>query len=103
MAKAVWERNNNAQLVLLKISTEVATLRETLFCDRNATIKTSKCGSKLDDLKKVDLSATKLKKCSREEDDETFARRQAEILCRTFVPIKYILNIDNPEIMNFKN
>lgn len=103
MAKAVWERNNNAQLVLLKISTEVATLRETLFCDRNATIKTSKCGSKLDDLKKVDLSATKLKKCPREEDDETFARRQAEILCRTFVPIKYILNIDNPEIMNFNN
>lgn len=85
---------NGVRLVLLKIDKEVATWKDTLFSDINATDNNHHCGGSFDDLKKVNFSAVKRSYVSR--DDADFKPHQAEILVRTFIPVKYIKNIDNP-------
>ncbi|MCM1177655.1 MAG: DUF4433 domain-containing protein [Bacteroides sp.] len=86
-------RLRDKDLVLLKIDIDVAMLKGTLFSDINAAALNHHHGGTLNDLKKVDFSAVKRHYVSR--NDEDFASHQAEILVKTFVPIKYITNIDN--------
>lgn len=86
-------------LVLLKISTEIATFKDTIFCDMNATDNAHSKGLDYDDLLNVDIRATRehyLKK-----DDPDFKPHQAEVMINTFIPIRFILNIDNPQTMIF--
>ena len=80
-------------LVLLKVSIDVAQLKETLFSDRNATDSNHHSGSTLDDLKLVDIEATK--ESYLKNTDSQFKKHQAEVLVKTFIPIDKILNIDD--------
>ncbi len=89
-----------AQLVLLKIKIEVAVFADTMFSDKNATDSSHSHGGSFEDLKKVNIQATKLPYLKK--DDVNFKYHQAECMVKTFVPIEYIVNINNPEIMNFE-
>ena len=84
-------KQRGAHLVLLKISTLVATFADTLFADRNATDKNCLFGSTIADLKHINFPATQRQFIAREDDDFKF--HQAEILVKSFIPIEYILNI----------
>lgn len=80
-----------ADIVLLRISVEVATFRTTAFSDMNAADSTHSHGTELEDLKKVDFEAVKRTYVSRVDED--FKAHQAEIMVKTFIPMRYILNI----------
>ena len=56
-------------------------------------------GSKLKDLQMVDFRAVKRHYVSRGDDD--FGPHQAEVLVKTHIPVKYIINLDNPIEMDF--
>lgn len=88
-----------ADLVLLRISIDVATFKNTIFSDMNATDNNHSKGPSLDDLYKVDIRATQRGFVRRSDDD--FGPHQAEVLIKTFVPIRYIVNLDNPQTMHF--
>ena len=83
--------------VLLKIDLEVVTIDSTKFSNKNATIKRESVniGNTLDDLKQIHFDTVK---CNTHFDlaDEEKSYFQAEVLVKTFVPIKYIKNIDYP-------
>jgi hypothetical protein len=84
-------------VVVLKILADVALLKNTMYSDMNATYKHHSHGGGLEDLKRIDFDATKEHYVSKE--DEIFRRHQAEVLVKTFVPIKYIVNLkDNTPI-----
>lgn len=87
-------KQNGVQLVLFKVDKEVATWSDTLFSDINATDNNHHCGGSISDLRRVNFSAVKRTYVSREDSD--FKPHQAEILVKSFIPIKYIKNIDNP-------
>ena len=91
--------NDGAKLVLLKIKIDVATFCDTMFSDINAADSNHVHGKSLEALKKVDMVAVKRGVLS--SDSPYFKKRQAECMVRTFIPIEYIENIDNPEIMHF--
>lgn len=82
----------NLDLVLLKIDIEVASFAGTLFSDINAASLRHKHGGEIDDLKKVDLRAVKRRYVSSTDDD--FQKHQAEVMVKTHVPLKYIININ---------
>lgn len=90
---------NGADLILLKISVEVATFLDTIFCDMNATDSGHSKGANYEDLLEIDIRATQRHYVSKDDDD--FKPHQAEVMINTFIPACYILNIDNPQIMNF--
>lgn len=82
-----------ADVVFLRISVEVATFKTTVFSDMNATDNAHCHGTGLEDLQKVDFDAVKRTYVSREDDD--FKAHQAEVKVKTFVPLRYILNIND--------
>ena len=84
-------KQNGVQLVLFKVDKEVATWSDTLFSDINATDNNHHCGGSISDLRRVNFSAVKRTYVSREDSD--FKPHQAEILVKSFIPIKYIKNI----------
>ena len=86
---------DDKDLVLLRISTEVAELEGTLFTDMEATRIEHKHGPSFDDLKKVNIEAIQKPFCS--SGDPDYWQYQSEIMVKEMIPIKYILNIDNPE------
>lgn len=81
-------------MILLKIKVNAAWSNDTLFSDMNATAKLHHHGAEYNDLLRVDMNAVKKRYVSR--DDPDFAKHQAEVLVKTFVPIEYIVNLDNP-------
>ena len=83
--------------VLLKIDLEVVTIDSTKFSNKNATIKRESVniGNTLDDLKQIHFDTVKCNTHFDLADDEK-SYFQAEVLVKTFVPIKYIKNIDFP-------
>ena len=97
---AYRKHQEGSTLVLLYIDIEVAAFEETLFTDRNAASDTFACGGKLEDLQKVNIPATQRNYVSRNEG-EVFSQHQAECMIKTFIPIRYITNIDNPKRMIF--
>ena len=101
MAYAISKRNPGAEYVLLKIKPDVACFDTTLFCDMNAVDKLSQRGPGIDSLKRVNIAATKRKYVN--GDDADFKYKQAEVLCKKFVPIEYILNLDNPTPIVFNS
>ena len=83
---------NGEDIVVLKISTEVAMLDGTMFSDMNAVDSRAHCAPGLKGLEQVDFVATSKRYVK--GDDPLFKYKQAEILVKTHVPLKYILNID---------
>lgn len=94
---AYRHKQAGADLVLLKIALDVAYQEATLFSDRNATATGHSIGGTEADLKKIDFCAVKKHYVSR--TDPEFTPHQAECLVKTFIPLKYILNIDHPDKM----
>ena len=97
---AYRKHQDGSSLVLLYIDVEVATFKETLFTDKNAASNSFVRGGQLNDLEKVNITATKRRYVSSREG-ETFQQHQAECMIKTFIPLKYISNINEPEEMNF--
>ena len=88
-----------ARLVLLKIKIDVATFKDTLFSDMNAADSDHTHGGNLSDLQRVNIGATKASYVSR--NSPIFHAHQAECMVKTFIPIEYIENINNPDRMVF--
>ena len=87
-----WKRRNNIKKVkILHISTEVATIKETLFSDINAADKQHKLGGGIDFLRTLKFDI--FNKDYRDLSVENKKKYQAEILVKTCIPTKYILNL----------
>lgn len=86
-------RKQGANLVVLRISSEVAKFSETLFSDINAADSQHSHGGHLEDLLKVNIGATRTGIVSR--DDVYFKLRQAEVMVKTFIPSDMILNFND--------
>lgn len=86
-------QQSGSDIVILKIEVDVALLKGTLFSDINAADKLHTHGGELDDLKRVNFNATKRNYVRKDDDD--FKPHQAEVMVKTFVPKKYIVNLDN--------
>lgn len=86
---------DDKDLVLLRISTEIAELDSTLFTNMEATCIEHEHGPTLDDLKKVNIEATQKKYCP--EGDPDYWQYQSEVMVKGVIPIEFILNLDNPE------
>ena len=82
-----------SDIVILQIKADVALLKNTLFSDINAADKFHTHGGKLEDLERVNFNATKKNYVCK--DDIDFKPHQAEVMVKTFVPKKYIVNLDN--------
>lgn len=96
------ESGRKAKLVLLKIKLDVAVFESTLFSNINATDKNAIIGDDYDFINEnIDFEATSLDWCW--GSDPRHKKRQAEIMVKTYIPLKYIVNIDNPEIIEFNN
>jgi len=84
-------QQSGSDIVILKIEVDVALLKGTLFSDINAADKLHTHGGELDDLKRVNFNATKRNYVRKDDDD--FKPHQAEVMVKTFVPKKYIVNM----------
>lgn len=84
-------QQSGSDIKVLRIKIDVALLKDTLFSDINAADKLHTHGGSLNDLKRVNFAATKRHYISR--NDEDFKPHQAEVMVKTFVPLKYIENI----------
>lgn len=94
------ESNGKAKIFLLKIKIDVATFESTLFSNVNAADKLAIIGSNKEFLENnINFEAVLLKWCK--GDDPRFKERQAEVLVKTFIPSKFIVNLDNPDVMTF--
>lgn len=97
-----WRKyQEGSKLLLLFVDIDVAGFKDTLFTDRNAASSSFSCGGAYDDLLNVNIQATQRNYVSRAEG-EIFSQHQAECMIKTFIPIKYITNIDNPKSMIFQ-
>lgn len=85
-----------ARLVRLKIKTDIAFLKDTLFSDRDAASEHHH-GPGLEDLKKVDFNATSKVVHFDIDPEDLCLKNQAEVLVRSMIPKEYIINLDNPE------
>lgn len=84
-------QKSGSDIIVLRIKIDVALLKDTLFSDINAADKLHTHGGSLNDLKRVNFAATKRHYVSK--NDEDFKPHQAEVMVKTFVPLKYIENI----------
>ena len=92
-------RLRNMDLVLLKIKVDVAWLKGTLYSDINAAAMNHHHGPGLKDLQRVKFTAVKRHYLTKDDDD--FGPHQAEVLVKTHVPSKYIVNLDDPIELDF--
>ena len=89
----MWRlRQQGYDLVLLKIKVDAAVFAGTMFSDMNATDGMHSHGESLADLKRVRFSAVRRSYLRR--DDVDFKYHQAEIMVKTFIPAKYIVNLN---------
>ena len=95
LPKVEERKKAGAELVLLKISLEVVTFEDTEFTDMEATLKQMRHGNSFEDLKKVNLRATQTPAYLL--SDIEYKQKQAEVLVKGFIPLKYIQNVNNPE------
>lgn len=84
-------QQSGSDIKILRIKIDVALLKDTLFSDINAADKLHTHGGSLQDLKRVNFGATKRHYVSK--SDEDFKPHQAEVMVKTFIPLKYIENI----------
>lgn len=88
-------KREGAELVMLKISLDVALFEDTLFTDIEATHPQMRYGKTFSDLMKVNTNIALSDNLPTSEQE--FLQQQAEVLIKGIIPLKYILNIDNPE------
>lgn len=86
----------DADFVLLYVDIEVALFEETMFTDKEATLKSFNCGKELEDLKKVNMDAVQKEICPTRFDID-YWDYQAEVLVKGYIPSRFIVNLDNPE------
>lgn len=84
-------QQSGSDIVILKIEVDVALLKGTLFSDINAADKLHTHGGELDDLKRVNFNATKRNYVRKDDDD--FKPHQAEVMVKTFIPLRFIVNL----------
>ena len=80
------------QIVLLEISIDVAWIKDTLFSDMNAADHRHQHGETIEDLKNINIRATKMHYLRKVEDN--FRYHQAEVMVKKFVPEKFIKNLN---------
>lgn len=85
-------KKSGEDIIVLKISLDVVEFEETLFSDMNATDSQHHHGKNLEDLKRINIAATQRRYVRR--DDPAFKALQAEIMAKTFIPSKYIINLN---------
>lgn len=90
---AYRKMKEGANIVVLKISLDVATFRYTMFSDMNATDSLHSQGGDLTALQKIRFAATQREYVR--HDDADFKYLQAEVMVKTFIPLQYIENINN--------
>ena len=69
----------------------MALLKDTQFSDMNAADKRHTHGKELEHLERVNFNATKRHYLRSEDPD--FKPHQAEVMVKTFIPLKYIEKI----------
>ncbi len=84
-------QQSGSNIVVLRIKIDVALLKDTQFSDMNATDKRHKHGKTLEHLQMVNFDATRMHYLRSE--DPYFKPHQAEVMVKTFIPLKYIENI----------
>ena len=89
-------KRTGSKVVLLRIDTRICD-NKTLFSNINAIDARAVVRSGLEGLNLINFDA--VKKTYISHDDPVFKNHQAEILIPNFIPIKYIVNIDKPEII----
>ena len=85
--------------VVLKISIDVATLKGTKYSNKNATIRREpvNIGETISDLRQIHFQTVRqINHFNLDDEEKSFY--QAEVLVKTFIPIDYIMNLDNPII-----
>lgn len=85
-------KQSGEDIVILHISLEVVEWEDTLFSDMNAVDSRHRHGGSLEDLKRINIPATQRRYVRR--DDPDFKALQAEVMPKTFIPSKYILNLN---------
>lgn len=85
-----------ADLVMLKVKIDIAWRFGTLFSDRDAALP-HRHGESIDDLKRVKLDA--VRKSNLEEWNPDYTYNQAEVMVKSIVPIDYIVNLDDPIVI----
>ena len=85
------KKKEGYDIVYLKVAIDPAFFKDTLYSDMNATDNLHHHGGTLNDLKKVHFDATRID--YPEGMDKKY--KQAEVMVKTFVPIRYIININN--------
>lgn len=94
-----WRKKlEGSNIVLLKIKVDVAAFKDTQFSNVNAAADDNIHGKSLEDLQRVNIQATQERYVSRESP--IFHEHQAECMVKTFIPIEYIININNPLRVN---
>lgn len=79
-------------LIVLEVSIDVAFFENTRFSDINAADSKHQQGATINDLKRVRFSATKRNYLRKEDPD--FKHHQAEVMVKTWIPIEFIININ---------
>lgn len=82
---------NEKDVVILYIHPIVCLLQDTLFCNMNATDKNHSVGGSYDDLRNINMWATKMTYVSSES--LLFKAKQAEVLVKTHIPSQFIVNL----------
>ncbi len=96
------ESEGGANLVLLKIKLDVTMFESTRFSNVNATDRSAKIGTALEFIQEnFDFEAIALDWCR--GSDPRHKTRQAEVMVKTFIPSRFIVNLAHPEIMTFNN
>lgn len=80
--------------VILEIDPEVIFLNDTLFSDRNATKNGASVGSDIDAFRSIHFNSV-LASSVFDLDSSEQEFYQAEVLVKSFIPLKYITNISN--------
>ena len=84
-------KQSGCNIVILRIKVDVALLKYTQFSNMNAADKRHTHGKNLSHLQMVDFDATRMHYLR--SDDPNFKPHQAEVMVKTFIPLKYIENI----------
>lgn len=85
----------SSELVILKIKLDVALFESTLFSDRDAAQDNHQHGGSIADLEKIHIES--VKKTIVDKNDPEYYFSQAEVMVKSFIPVEYIVNINNPE------
>lgn len=83
---------DDKDIVILLVHPIVCLMKETLFCNMNATDRRHSIGPNVENLQKVNFGSTKMTYVPKVS--KLFKPKQAEVLVKNFIPLKYIINVD---------